>query len=357
LRNILKNPEYIDKMNLSIFLFLLKKVIFLKNIITKGNKENINSLRIDILKVIRKFILNEKVGFAIRSLYEFYLPSRIIDNLFSTKEVVDITQTLDSELELPDLIWNNDAIHQTQKLFEEDCSFILNDENNIENFPNNLFTHKLNPHKCFFFEIYDEFRIDNIYIRIFNKDPAYTLGKSLIIFLKQINKSSIETLRDFVIMTFYKENIDSELKLYDLVYHKLATCFTAICLIIEQINYNDFNENLGISNIEEMKNLIKEEYEKDLINLVQRSFEYQKLLSNDIILQLFSFNKLIFGLDKFYKFFNHFDNNMRLIYLQILYLIINNKNGVNLFQDKVNMVEIFEKLYENEAKVGDCIFF
>jgi hypothetical protein len=179
----------------------------------------------------------------------------------------------------------------------------------------------------------------------------------LIIFLKQINVSAIETLRDLVIATFYKENIDSnsEFKVYDLTYHKLTTCLTAISLIIEQINLNDFNENLGISNIDEMKNLIKEEYEKDLINLVQRSFEYQKLLNNDIILQLLSINKLIFGLEKgFYNNFNHFDNNIRLIYLQILYLIITNKNGVNLFQEYVNMVDIFEKLYTNEPKVGDC---
>jgi hypothetical protein len=356
LRNILKIPEFIEKMNLSIFLFLLKKVIFLKNIITKSNKETINTVRVDILKVIKKFILNEKVGFAIRSLFEFYLPDRIIDNLFTTKEVGDITVTLDSELELPDLIWNNDAINQSQKLLQEDCSFILTDEANIDKFPNNLFTHKLNPHKCFFFEISDEFRVDNIYLRIFNKNPSYTLGKSLILFLKQINKITLDTMKNFTVLNFYKDNVNQgELVLYTLVQQKLITCMAAICLIIEQINYNDFNENLGISNIEEMKNLIKDEHEKDLINLVQRSFEFQKLLTPDIIKQLLHFSGFILGTDSScYTNLSHYDNSIRLIYLEILYLLLMNKNGLPLVQDHIDLTEIMERMYQNESKIGDC---
>jgi hypothetical protein len=357
LRNILKIPEFIEKMNLSIFLFLLKKVILLKNTINKSNKEIVNTLRIEILKAIKKFILNEKVGFAIRSLFEFYLPDRIIDNLFTTKDVGDITVTLDSELELPDLIWNNDAINQSQKLLEEDCSFILTDEENIDKFPNNLFTHKLNPHKCFFFEISDEFRIDNIYLRIFNKNPSYTLGKSLILFLKQINKITLDTVKSFIIINFYRDNINNsiDMKLYNLLQQKLTTCLTAICLIIEQINYNDFNENLGVSNVDEMKNLIKDEHEVDLINLVQRSFEFQKLLSTDIIKQLLNIGSFIFSLDKnYYSSFSHYDNNIRLIYLEILYLLVHNKNGLQLVQDNIDITEILEKLHQNEAKVGDC---
>ena len=68
------------------------------------------------------------------------------------KNNTKLDEWIDSELELPDLIWNNDAISQSKKLLREDIDFILNDEENFENFPQNLFSHKLNPLKNFFFD-------------------------------------------------------------------------------------------------------------------------------------------------------------------------------------------------------------
>ena len=53
-------------------------------------------------------------------------------------------------------------------------------------------------------------------------------------------------------------------RLPELLKQKLNACLTCMCMIIEQINFNDFNENLGISSIDEMKNLISQEEEKNL---------------------------------------------------------------------------------------------
>jgi hypothetical protein len=373
LRNVLKFTEFAEKINLSIFLFLLKKVIFLKDSITKSSKDVINSLRLEILKIIKKFIFNEKVGFAIKGLYEFYLPLKIIDNLFSGKEVLEINLTwIDTELELPDLIWNHDAMNQSKRLLEEDCNFILNDENNLENFPHNLLTHKLDPHKIFFFEISDEFRIDNIYLRVFNKDPSYNIGKNLIIFLKHVLNSAMSTLKYYTTLNFYfflnsekQEIIRSKFennsnsqplnKVYETVRHKLLTCLSAICLIIEQINFNDFNDNLGISSAEEMKNVIKDEQEKNLLALVQRSFDFSKLLSIKLITKITSLSKFILGLDeKIENNFIKFDNSIRLVYLQIIYLMTLNKHGINYISENFDVVGLMDKMYLNHEKIGDC---
>lgn len=360
LKNVFKFPELLDKINLSIFNFLLKKVIFLKETINKTNKENVNNLRIEILKVIRKYVQNEKVGFAIKSLYEFYLPNKIIENLFNLKETGEISLNwLDQELELPDLIWNTDAMNQSKKLLEEDCKFILSDENNIENFPQNFLTHKLDPHKCFFFEISDEFRLENIYLRIFNKDPSYNIGKCLIIFFKNIVKCTMETIKSITIYHYNIENVDNtnlnNNKQLELLKQKYVTCLTAVLLIIEQINFNDFNECLGISSVDEMKNVIKEEYEKALINLVQRSFDYQRLLSVSIIHKLINTGKVIFSLDSgLYSTFSHFDNNIRLVYLQIVYLLCLNKSAMPLVMENFDVMEIMERMMANSEKIGDC---
>lgn len=373
LRNVLKFSEFAEKINLSIFLFLLKKVIFLKDHITKSSKDIINSLRLEILKIIKKFIFNEKVGFAIKGLYEFYLPLKIIDNLFSGKEVLEMNLTwIDTELELPDLIWNHDAINQSKRLLEEDCNFILNDESNLENFPHNLLTHKLDPHKNFFFEISDEFRIDNIYLRVFNKDPSYNIGKNLIIFLKHVLNSGLGALKFYITLTYYyslnsekQEVIKSKFenkvnsrplnKVYETARHKLLTCLAATCLIIEQINFNDFNDNLGISSAEEMKNVIKDEQEKNLLALVQRSFDFSKLLSIKFITKITSLSKFILGLEeKFENNFIKFDNSIRLVYLQIIYLISLNKYGINYISENFSIVLLMEKMYLNQEKIGDC---
>lgn len=355
---ILSTISKSHEVNLSILLFLLKKVIMLKSVINKVNKDEVNSLRIEILKTIRKFISNEKIGSTIKSLFEQYLPSKIIENLFGGKTMGDINLSwIDSDLELPDLIWNSDAINQSVKLLEEDCQFILNDEHNLDNFPDNYFSHRFSRHKTFFFEISDEFRVDNIYLRNYNKDPSYNMGKSLFIFVKQILKLSLETLEHLALLKFYEDNInkDDHAALAELLKTKLVTCLIAICLIIEQVNFNDFNDNLGIASEEEMKNIIKDEGEKKLVNLIQRSFNYQKILQESTINKILSIGKVIFGLDKSMSTsFDHFDNNVTLSYLEIVYLLTMNKHAIQLVADSFDVITILDKFYTNQEKIGDC---
>jgi hypothetical protein len=359
LRSVIKQNQA-EIVNLAIFLFLLKKVMFLKTTITKINKETVFALRVEIIKVIKKYVLNEKVGDAIKSLFEFYLPRKIIDNLFASKDVGEISLNwIDNELELPDLIWNNDAMNQSKKLLEEDCTFILTQiNNNNENFPQNLLSHKLDPHKYFFFEIFDEYRIEGIYLRIFNKDPSYNIGRSLLIFMKKVFKSACDGLTKYTLTNCgadLKIQNQSISKLKELLYQKSITSLTAICLILEQVNFNDFNECLGISSNEEMKNTAKDENEKNLISLVQRSFDYQKLIQTSFINKLLSFSRFIFGIsENLFSNFNHFDSNLRLVYLEIIYMLTLNKVGLPIICENLPIIEIMEVMYANQDNIGDC---
>ncbi len=76
---MIKNDEYIEKLNLIIFLFLMKCVITLKE---RSEQKEINITRLEILKIIKKFLLNNKIGSVINRLLEFYLPQKIIDVFF-----------------------------------------------------------------------------------------------------------------------------------------------------------------------------------------------------------------------------------------------------------------------------------
>ena len=423
LRLIIKNPEYVDKLNLSIFLFLLKKLVSfrdltkyisgeekilhkalekihkLNNFSDMKNKKNLNSekiqnfqnqinllkeasekiklLSIDIIKIIKKFINNERIGFAIKSIFELYLPNKIIDSLFFVKETNEISlRCLGEELELPDLIWNKESIQQSKKILDEDTIFIIQDEFNIDNFPQNLISHKLSPQKCFFFENSEEYKLDNIYIRIYIKDPAYNLGKNLLIFLKQVFNDSILNFQKLVFFKFLNEknfenikekNFDflingnsSELIIENL--NKQIKCgFTALLLIIEQINFNDFNDNLGISSAEEMKNLIKDENEKDLISLVQRSFDYQKLLSPNLIVKIVNFIIFSMGFNNNLSLNKNnileIDEELRLILLQVLYLLSVNKNGIKIISEMIDINEILYEFYNLEDEITDCKLF
>jgi hypothetical protein len=167
-------------------------------------------------------------------------------------------------------------------------------------------------------------------------------------------------MKVYNIMNFYFDNNQTKahIRLSELIRHKFISLLTAMSMIIEQIYFNDFNENLGISSPDEMKNFIKDEDEKNLLNLVQRSFEFSKLLSNNMIKKIIRLNKIFFGLDEnLYNNFTHFDNNMRLLYLQIIYLIACNKNGLNLISDNFNILDVMEKMNNNQDKIGDCKFY
>lgn len=462
LRLINKNPEYVDKLNISIFLFLLKKIVSFRdltlyileeekvlnrsiekitmklktlnsqdktledintnNIKASGNNKikiseyfekvkllknqmqilketyaKIQQLGIDIIKIIKKFINNERIGFAIKGIFEFYLPNKIINSLFLSKETNESSiKCLGEELELPDLIWNKEAIQQSKKILDEDTIFILNDEINLDNFPLNLISHKLLPQKCFFFEISDEYRLDNIYIRIFNKDPSYNLGKNLVIFLKQIFCDCLNNYKKLKFFDYLQNNkpnknninldnektefVNKELDMNnnDLIIsgksnnliiaslkNQILCGFTAILLIIEQINFNDFNDNLGISSVEEMKNLVKDENEKNLISLVQRSFEYQNLISETFIRKLTNLILYSFAINDNEKKINLkalgqflcFSDNLRFIYLQIFYLLCVNKKAINIIYNMIDINGLLEKFYEIEEQISDGKFF
>ena len=120
-------------------------------------------------------------------------------------------------------------------------------------------------------------------------------------------------------------------------------------LIIEQINFNDYNENLIVSSSEDMKNLLQEDQEKNLIDLVKRSFDYQKLLNLNLIKKIVSLHEIFLN-----DFLEIFDNPIRLLYLQIIYLLTNNKNGITIISN-IGYIKVHEKLYEEESIIGDCI--
>ena len=198
----------------------------------------------------------------------------------------------------------------------------------------------------------------------------------MLIFLKQVFNDSILNFQKLVFFKFLNEknfenikekNFDflingnsSELIIENL--NKQIKCgFTALLLIIEQINFNDFNDNLGISSAEEMKNLIKDENEKDLISLVQRSFDYQKLLSPNLIVKIVNFIIFSMGFNNNLSLNKNnileIDEELRLILLQVLYLLSVNKNGIKIISEMIDINEILYEFYNLEDEITDCKLF
>lgn len=344
----LYTKNYQDKVNLSIFLFLLKKLLTLKQKFKK--KEEITPLK-KILSLISSYLNNTLVGKGLSSLYEIYLPSKIVDNLFHSKDINEnsLTKWLDADLELPDLIWNRDALNQSLKLLEEDCRFILNDINNLDNFPTTFLNNKLlqgSPSRMsFFFEITNEFKINNIYLRLFNKEPNYNIGKNLVNFLQEVIDQWLIDLEDFCVFQIKQAYKNESL----LLHRKIIIEMTSILLIIEQINFNDFNNNLGIANHKEMINVIstQEEYQNNLLPLIQRSFEYQKLLNEDICKKLLKIHKVL------YQILNqHISTDINLLYIQVIYLIFLNKSRTKIFIEQFSC-DIIDFYISNIQAVSD----
>jgi len=330
----------LEKINLAIFLFLLKKLISLKDDSKTNNSKSLSEIektRKNLLSTINQYSNstsnNNHIGIALRSLYEFYLPPKIIDNLFHSASnnkginEISLQKWLDGEIELPDLIWNKDAFNSSYKLLEDDCNYILSDRVNIADFPNNLLNHKSN--KGLFFEIFDEYKVDNIYLRLFNKDPNYNIGRNLLNFLINVLEEVTYKIEEFSAFCVVENNDNMK----NFVEKKLITSLCTIMLLIEQINFNDFNTNLGIANSREISTVLSvdEEYQTNLLPLIQRSFEYQNLLSESITKKILMFQKVIYNKDNKLIIFNM---NIRIIYLQILYLICLNKFRASLIADK-----------------------
>ena len=334
----------------SVFLFLFKKLLFYSQ-----NKKNIsqeeNSQYIELFSIMHTYFNNKSFDLSLRELYKYYIPVKMIDNLFhpipsdqrTNEKVLQrlFNDWLKDKIDFPDLKWNTNCFDRSYKLLCDDCQMILNDKSLIDNFENiYIETDRITENKIFF-ENPDEYKIDNIYLRLFNKEPNYNLGHNLPIFLLHIIDNMLDHLYDYFIYC-YGFNPESDINLIDKLKifkeNCLLTSLTSIMLIIEQINFNSKNPNLILSTDKELNNQItqKEEFRKDVLQLVKLSFDYQKLLSEDNSKALIQMQKIIFfneskNNNKNIKIF--FDARIRIIYLQILYLIASNEYRVEYLSE------------------------
>ena len=326
----------------SIFLFLFKKLLFYSQ-----NKKNIseeeNSQYMELFGIINAFFNSKSLELSLRELYKYYIPAKMIDNLFHSisadqrnneKAIQKLfNDWLKDKIEFPDLKWNTNSFNRSYKLLCDDCQMILNDKSLIDNFENiYIETDRITENKIFF-ENPDEYKIDNIYLRLFNKEPNYNIGHNLPIFLLHIIDSMLDHLYDYYIYCYQNNpmlDLDLIEKLKKFKEKCLITSLTSIMLIIEQINNNNKNPNLILSTDKELNNQIskKEVFRKDVLQLVKSAFDYQKLLSEDNTKTLIQMQKFIFFYEydeKNKSFKIYFNPEIRIIYLQILYLIASNE--------------------------------
>ena len=204
----------------------------------------------------------------------------------------------------------------------------------------------------------NEYKIDNIILRNYNKKPYHNIEINLIKFLQNnlidLNKNfilyiknfynSLSSLNSISINNNLNESntnkninnininiFSNENKSY--FYKKIIINFSTILLIIEQINNNDFNMNLGIASSQEFP--IEEDNQIYLLKLIQRTFLYQNFLNEKICKVLLNYQKIFFS-KKFWKknfFYEIYDEKLRLLYLQILYLISNNNYRQTFFNE------------------------
>ena len=176
---------------------------------------------------------------------------------------------------------------------------VLNDKTLIDNFDNiYIETNRITENKVFF-ENPDEYKIDNIYLRLFNKQPNYNIGHNLPILLLHVIDDMLDHLSDYFIYS-YGKNPNSDLNLIEKLKNFkekcLLTSLTSIMLIIEQININNQNPNLVLSTDKEFNNPIskKENFKKEMLQLVKISFDYKKLLIEDNCKALIKIKKIIY---------------------------------------------------------------
>ena len=334
----------------SIFLFLFKKLLFFSQNKKNIPKEN-NSQYMELFYIISVFFNSKALDLSLRELYKYYIPAKMIDNLFHAispdqrndeKAIQKLfNDWLKDKIEFPDLKWNVNSFNRSYKLLCDDCQMILNDKSLIDNFENiYIETDRITENK-FFFENPDEYKIDNIYLRLFNKEPNYNIGHNLPIFLLHIIDSMLDHIYDYYIYCYTNNpNLDLDLleKLKNFKEKCLITSLTSIMLIIEQINFNNKNPNLILSTDKELNIQLtkKEVFRKDILQLVKNSFDYQKLLSEDNSIDLIQLQKIIFYYEyeekkKSYKIF--FNAEIRIIYLQILYLIASNEYSIEYLSE------------------------
>ena len=302
-------------------------------------------MRTEILIILKKFFLNKIKGNTFISLLKIFLPEQILINIFSDKEINLLW--IDNFYELPNLIWNENERNICNARLKQTSEYFLEKESNIEIFPQNILESKMDSlilDKINQSENIKELKIENIYVRIYNKEPSFNINRSIFTFLKQMIDSSIKFLKSYSIIKFIRENsnellINENSEITPTVLEKneillkkefiiCLTCifmylFIAVLLVIEQINFNRYNENLiGMTD--------------------------EKLIETNIIKKILTLHNLFTD-----NFLNIFDNTIRLCYLQIAYLLSFNKNG-QTFILNIDFIKMFEKLLTDESKISNC---
>ena len=234
----------------------------------------------------------------------------------------------------------------TKNLLNECCDYFLEQENNIEGFPQSLFDSKIEKlihHKLFLLENDNEFKIDNIYVRIFNKEPAHNLDKNIFNLLNQMIDQSIKFLKYYSIDKYINDNFNElskdEIKNLtkqeidkntNLLKSQFTICLTgiftlklAVLLLIEQINFNNFNQNPSSSDNKKSIEIIT----------IKKILSLHHLITDNYLLL--------------------FDNSIRLVYLQIIYLLTYNENGLT-FISSLDFIKLLDKLIEDDSKISDC---
>ena len=366
--NLLENNEKRIK---SIFLFLFKKLLFYSQ-----NKKNIseeeNSHYMDLFLIINNFANSKYFDLGLKELYRYYIPVKMIENLFNSiskeqrkneKAIQKLfNDWLRDKIDFPDLKWNTNSFNRSYKLLCDDCQMILKDKSLIDNFEKiYIETDRITENKIFF-ENPDEYKVDNIYLRLFNRESNYNIGRNLPTFLLHIIDDMLDHLYDYFIFN-YGNYPDSDMNLIDKIKKFkekcLVTSLTSIMLIIEQINFNHNNPNLILAANKDLNNPIfkKEEFQNEIIQLVKLAFDYQKLLSEDNCKALIQMQKIIFfcELDKESKEYKiYFNPEIRVLYLQILYLISENKYRVEYlsenFEENIILDFYFDLLLQDQKE-------
>ena len=339
-----------DKKIKAIFLFLFKKLIVYPQK-RKNATEIENNQYIELYNIINMFSNCKVFDLSLREMYKFYIPEKMVDNLFhsispeqrNNEKIIQkiFADWLKDRIDFPDLKWNTNIFNTSYKLLSEDCKLILNDKSSIDNFDEIYSeTDRIKKNKIFF-ECPDEYKIDAIYLRLFNKEPNYNIGHNLPNFLLHTIDDMLDNIEYYYIL-FYDSNpqLDKDIikKLRKFKEKCLITSLTSIMLMIEQINFNSNNPNLILATIKELKNNLnkKEEFQKEFLQLVQIAFDYQKLLSKNSCKALVQMQQIIFSLEfnnknKEYKIF--FNSELRIIYLQILYLLSLNQYSIEYLSE------------------------
>ena len=346
-----------DKKIKCIFLFLLKKLIFYTQNKKNPGEQEIKKY-IEIFNIINMYSNCKVFDLSLREMFKYYIPGKMVDNLFHSippeqskneKMIQRIfSDWLKDKIEFPDIKWNSNSFNRSYKLLCDDCQLILRDKSYIDNFENiYIETDRITENKIFF-EFPDEYKIDSIYLRLFNKEPNYNIGHNLPNFLLHIIDDMIDDFEQFCIFNYeVSSNKEQELinKLKKFKEKCLITSLTSIMLIIEQINFNNNNPNLLLATNKELNNTYsKEGFSKELLNLVKICFDYPQLLNEDNCKSIIKMQNVIYQIKESKIFFS---SKLRLMYLQIIYLISLNKNMIEFlsenFDDNIILDFYFKK--------------